>query len=494
MVINYRPFFVFWLISIPLSVSANYQFTPKLKEAYNYLFQLKTPVARQLIKKELEVRPSNGIAIYLENYTDVVECIITGEEYRYELLLKKYDKRIDKIESFKSDSPYHRFVLSEMKMQIAFTKLYFQDKMSAFWSMRSAYKLTKENLEKNPGFKPSRKTAGILEILIGSVPKEHQWIVSFSGFKGTTKRGLSMLKNVIEKDQTFKNETQILYWLAHFHLLRNDPLTQLKKVDAFYEKDRDNLLTAFIYATMLTKQGRNEESLNILNRLPSGKDYVSFKYINSMRGDCYLYKGEYQKAIINYRQYIKHYKGKHYLKSAYFKLSLSYWILDDFKKSDEYRKKTIEEGVSYFDSDKKAYKYANQNIELHKILLKAQLYHDGGYYEKTLSLLNNIDVSEFHNSDHKVEYFYRKGRTYQKIHFYNKAIRHFISAINTDKSDNDLYFAPNSCLQLGHLFYDKKEYSKAKKYYKLAMGYSGHEYESSINTAAKRGLKKIEAK
>lgn len=490
------PFFILTLsiFGLPHSAKADYYFNDNLTKSYNLLFQLKTPVARQLIKKEITNSPNNGIGYYLLNYTDVVECIITGEKYRYELLLEAYEDRLDKIEDLNTSSPYHLFIISEMKLQMAFTRLYFEDKTSAFWLMRSAYKQTKENLNKYPGFKPSRKTLGILEILIGSVPQEYQWITNLSGFKGTTTHGIKILDNVIEKDTTFNKEAQLIKWLTQFHLLKKDPIQQLKSVDAFYNLDRENLLVAFIYSSMLTKQGRNEESLAILNRIPEGNDYVKFDYINSMRADCYLYKGEYNKAIINFQQFLKHYKGQHYIKSAYFKLSIAYWIQDNYTLSDKYRNKTINEGVANFDSDKKAFKYANQNIELHKTLLKSQLYYDGGYYDKTLSLLNNTDVGDFPNLNHKIEYFYRKGRTYQKIRFYDKATRHFISAINSSTSDNNLYFAPNSCLQLGFIFIDKKEFDSARLYLKKASSYSGHEYESSINSAAKKALKSIPSK
>ena len=489
------PFFIsFCLFLIFNQAVAGYEFTPKLKTAYEQLFQLRTSSARQLIKQELQKDPANGIAIYLNNYTDVVECIITGEDYRYNLLNTAFEGRIKTIESLNSNSPYHLFVLSEMKLQMAFTKLYFQDKVSAFWTLRSAYKLTNQNIQKYPGFKPSLKTAGILEILVGSIPPEHQWIVGFSGFSGTKEQGLKLLKNVIEKDPLFKDEAQLIYWLTEFHLLRNNPIDQLKKVNAFYNQDRDNLLVAFIYSSMLTSQGRNNESLEVLNRLPDGNDYVSFQYLNTMRGNCYLYNGEYQLAIINYNQFLKHNKGSNYVKFTNFNLSLAYWLLDDYKNSDKYRIATINAGVAAFDSDKKAYKYANQNIELNKTLLKAQLYYDGGYYDETLSLLNNTDEGDYPNLDHKVEYFYRKGRTYQKIRFYDKAIRHYVSAINVQKPTQQLYFAPNACLQLGYIFKELKQKDKALTYFKKAMTYQGHEYKSSIDNEAKNGIKELSRK
>ena len=493
---NCCPFFIttILLLSLTISVKANYHFTENLNKSYDLLFQLKTPTARQLLKQEINKSPDNGIGIYLLNYTDVVECIVTGEEYRYVLLLEEYEKRLAIIEKLDDSSPYHLFVISEMKLQMAFTRLYFQDKTSAFWLLRSAYKQSRENIEKFPGFKPSRKTIGILEILIGSVPQEYQWITNISGFRGTTENGIKILNNVIEKDSIFKKEALLIKWLTQFHLLKEDPLQQLQNIDSFYNADRENLLVGFIYASMLTKQGRNDESLAVLNRIPEGNDYVNFNYINSMRADCFLYKGEYNKAIINYQQFLKHYNGKHYIKSANFKLSLAYWLLDNFTVSDKYRNKTINEGTADFDSDKKAYKYANKNIELNKTLLQAQLFYDGGYYDKTLSLLNNSDVGDYPNLNHKIEYFYRKGRTYQKIKFNNKAIRHFISVINLSTEDNDLYFAPNACLQLGYIFIDEQKYDSAKLYLKKASTYSGHEYESSINSAAKKALKSIPVK
>ena len=215
----------------------------------------------------------------------------------YLLLKIKIDERLSQIDNIKSNSPYKDFVTSELKLQLAFTKLYFQDRVSAFWSLRQAYKIAKKNSDNYPDFLPSKKTVGLLELLIGSVPDEHKWIINSVGLNGSHQHGLELLNEVLEGNTVQKKETEILIYLTQFYLLQNSPIEQLKEVNKLYQSDRENLLTAFIYASMLHKQGRNDETISVLTRLPDGHEYLNFYYLTAMLGDCYLYKGQYKLAL-----------------------------------------------------------------------------------------------------------------------------------------------------------------------------------------------------
>lgn len=491
MVFLYRPFFVLALFCISFWAQASYNFSPELTKAYHQIFQLKTKSARQLIKSSLTKDPKNGIAIYLNNYVDVAECIVTGEEYRYELLKKKYEKRIDVLEKLNKKDPYHLFTISEVKLHMAFAKIYFEERVNAFWTLRQAYKLTKQNLKQHPKFLPSKKTLGLLEVLIGSVPDEHKWLMNSVGFNGSHTNGMYLLKEAESDTSPVKEEATLISIMTDFYILQNSPLDQIKTVAVKYRKDPDNLLLGFIYGSMLTKIGRNDQSLNILKRLPDANDYIRFYYLSSMIGDCYFFKGEYKHAITYYQYYLNHSKSNHYLKSAHVKLSLAHWLLEDYDKAEIHRLKAIKEGSAYFDSDKSALKMAKQNKALNKILLKARILYDGGYYNKALKLLNTHDVSEFDKRSEKIEYFYRKGRIYQKIAFTEKAIRHYVSVINNAKPGDQLYYTPNACLQLGYIFKKKEEIEKAKKYFKKAISYKGHEYKNSIDSKAKTALSQL---
>ena len=78
----YRPFFVLSFLVMSHQSNASFVFSEELQTAYKHLFELKTVTARQEIESALKKDKNNGIAIYLENYTDVVECIISGDKAR----------------------------------------------------------------------------------------------------------------------------------------------------------------------------------------------------------------------------------------------------------------------------------------------------------------------------------------------------------------------------------------------------------------------------
>ncbi len=49
-------------------------------------------------------------------------------------------------------------------------------------------------------------------------------------------------------------------------------------------------------------------------------------YADYLRGEVYLHKAEYLNAISAYRAFINTYKGQNYVKDAYYKIGLCYWL------------------------------------------------------------------------------------------------------------------------------------------------------------------------
>ena len=120
------------------------------------------------------------------------------------------------------------------------------------------------------------------------------------------------------------------------------------------------------------------------------------------------------------------------------------WIAyldDDFKLRDYYLEKVKQNGNTYLDEDKQAQKQAESRVISHPILLRSRLLYDGGYYQKALSELENIESPHlFSNTENTIEYWYRMGRVFQKMEkpqkqtivFFEKAITCFWWAIKTN--------------------------------------------------------------
>ena len=147
-------------------------------------------------------------------------------------------------------------------------------------------------------------------------------------------------------------------------------------------------------------------------------------------------------------------------------------------------------GTAFIDEDKDAQNEA-ATIELgNRILLRARLLFDGGYYEKAQKELAGVSVDSFPKYKDQLEVTYRLARIYQKtgqevkaIDLYQKTIDNGISA--------SFYFAANSALMLGILYEEKKDLDKAESFYKKCLSMERHQYQNSIDQKAQAGLDRI---
>ena len=190
-------------------------------------------------------------------------------------------------------------------------------------------------------------------------------------------------------------------------------------------------------------------------------------------------------------KYIKETLVIKYIKDSYQKLAFYYYLKNDQANYHNYLKLVRTQGAVTDEKDKQALKEAN-DIKPDLDLLKARLYFDGGYYNNALTILKSKQANDFKIIRDKIEFFYRLGRTYDKINAYNEALTNYQKAISIGKNES-YYYAANSALYSGELYEQKKDYKKAGDYFNMTLRMKDHAYQNSIDTQAKEGLKRIKA-
>jgi tetratricopeptide (TPR) repeat protein len=161
----------------------------------------------------------------------------------------------------------------------------------------------------------------------------------------------------------------------------------------------------------------------------------------------------------------------------------------DINRYNAFLKMVKTQGDLYDEKDKQALKEANDaapDINL----LKARLQFDGGYYNQALQTLAGKDVGDFRLKRDQIEFYYRLGRIYDELSHDNEAIVNYQKAINIGKQTS-YYFAANAALNIGHIYENKHDKARAISFYKQAIAMKDHEYENSIETRAKEGLKRL---
>ena len=459
-----------------------------LKDAYRDISSLRIKSGENklsLIKLE---DPQNAMISYIENYADFFTLFIQEDATKYKILLKNRDIRLKRIKASDTNSPYYLFCQAEIILQWATIKLKFDDKIGAANDVYTAYKLLEKNKQKYPDFVENNKSLSIIHALAESVPG---WIRKIMGIKGSVNLGTKEISLLAEKakqsNSIFKEEIVAIYSYILFYSNNRKEEAYLL-FDKYKLDHRKNPLITFLKATMANKIGKNDTAIRILEERPKGLDYLPFYYLDFMYGKFKLSKLD-KDADMHINKFLKHFKGKHYIKEAYQKLGWYHIVVNgDIPAYKNNMRDCIEKGQSLIDEDIQAAREAKSGQIPNEILLKARLLYDGGYYTKCQSLLI-LHGDSFAKAIHDGEYYYRMARVTEALKNYVDAIDFY--KLTIIKSDPGKYYGCNAALQLGLIYELQKNYKGAETYFDKCLDLDPAGYSSSLHQKAKSGLDRI---
>ncbi len=474
------------LVSINFKAqSTDFELNSHVEKVYQEIVKMKLASGRAL----LGVEKTNGFTPYLASYADMIELMSLEKREKYEPFLDNQETRLESIEKLDKNSPYNLFLRGEIKLHTAFVKLKFGHDVKGAWDIIKSYKLLAENAKRFPNFLPNQKLLGILHILIGSTPDSYTWVLKILGLKGNVKLGLQELSSVAKKDSVWGQEAQLIHYLAKAYVLKMNP-QELNDFQQFVKVNADNQLTVFFGTSVLTKEGRAEAALQILNTRPTSVEYLPLPFLEYQKAEILLMKGQNAQAIASYQKFLAWHKGFNFVKDGYYKIFLCHWLNNEEAKGKPFLEKVKTVGETFVEADKAAQKFAEnftKTIPSEKGLLKARFACDGGYYDQAIDFLKNYQENTFERLTDRAEFNYRKGRIYQRMGDTDKAIPFFERTIVLSEGQN-FSFGATAALQLGYVFQEKGNKPLAKSYFEKALSYKKHEYKNSIDNKARAAL------
>ncbi|NEM98859.1 tetratricopeptide repeat protein [Pontibacter burrus] len=483
-----HPFFL-WLalFCLPLPLFASSYLNAPLQKAYSESLKLKLTAGRTIVQQELKQNDKNAVAHLLANYTDFIQICTEQNQAEVPELIENQKERLAALDKLKEKSVWVDYAKAEIRAQLAMSQLLFGSRVGAAWDFRKAYQQFQQNAEKYPDFIPNRKTLGVMQVLLGSVPDQYKWFLNIIGLGGNTETGLANLQLAANKPNPFRNEAILLNALLLQLLDEDNARSTLKQLTALTSEQPDNLLFNFVAVVLHKKAKMGDKALQIYRDRPSGSAYSSFLYMHHMAADLYLYRGDYEASIRENRYFLQQHKGIHYLKAANFKLYLAYWLSNHHPQAKWHYQQVRQVGSALTEEDKYAENFVSRNEQPNRFLLAARLHSDGGYFEKALQEASRLEITPETPVPVKAEYFYRKGRIYQGMGQPEQAIKYYDAAI-VASGDESLYFAPHAALQSGYIYQQQKQYDKARASYQKALNYSNYAYRNSIQAKAKLAL------
>lgn len=484
---------VFFLLSLPLSLFANFDFNANCLNAYKSIFELKLGNAKAYIATEKKLRPNNSIIPLLENYVDYFTLITSESKADFDRLKGNKSARLDKISDDDEKSPYCLYAQAEINLQWALIHGRYGEYFNAAMEIRKANNQLLENNKKFPNFQLNLKGLGLINAVLGNLPDGalKSTLATF-GIKGNLQNGLNMFEKLADNlpKSTYEPfyEEVVFYYAYVLTDVAHSPSAYAKTMK-YTERIADtSLLKSYLQSYVCIKNGHNDEAINILAKKPEGGVYQPFPYLDYLEGIAHLNKLDLS-ASTYFNRFLQNNKGVNYIKDANLHLGWVSLLKGDKSAYSAYVSKAINSGYTYNEKDKQAQNEASAPAPPTD-LLKARLLFDGGYLSKALQTLVDNKASDFASDKDKTEYNYRLGRIYDDLGKDDLALISYQATINQGKNLK-YYFASNAALQMGRVYEKRKNTAKAREAFNIAIAMKNHEYESSIESQAKAGLRRL---
>lgn len=452
-----------------------------LQDAYTQILNL------QLTDEAAIKNPKAAREIYVASLSEILELLITEDEVKFEKFQDAWNDRIDLLEKLETDDAL--FTLAELRLQWAFVYLKFGHEFDAAWNVRQAYLRVQDCKKKYPDFIPIKKTSGVLEVMLGSIPEKYQWVISMFGMQGSVETGLQELESLKNSDIDLSFETALVYFLTQGFILQETSIAA-KGLSELIEQQPNQRLALFLGGCIAIKNSESEKALEYFKTLQKNQHGLPIAYADYQTAEVYLHKGEYKSSIEYYQKFLTAYTGLNYVKDANYKIGICYWLLGKSKDAQKYLTKAKTAGNESTEADRYASRSLAENTLPNVKLSKLRYATDGGYYPEAEKIISSITESDLPSRKEQVEFVYRQARLSHKMSAATEAKKFYLETIQKGRDEN-WYFAPNACLQLGYLFLEEKNNAEAKKYFEKALTYKKHEYKNSIDSKAKSALARM---
>ena len=462
---------------------------PGARRAYAELLKLKAGTCRQLLAAEPPGAPGT---LLVADCADFTELIISQDAGRYEAALAAQDARLAALERAPAGA-LRDYARAEIRLHQALAQIVFHHEVRGAWNLRQAVLLTRATARRYPTFWPARKSLGLAQFGIGSLPAGYHWFLRLLGLSGSVEEGLRNLSLAATQPNDFQAESQVLRALIR-EAFYNQGDESRALAGHLAREQPDNLLFSYLVISLNKRQHRGDEALAAYRIRPTGPAYLPLPYLHHLAADLLLYRGEYAASGAENQRFLREYRGEYYRKDAAFKLYLAAWLGGaPATTTATYRQQINQAGPLTIEEDTYAQRFYHDAQPLNPVLTRARLETDGGYYPLALSTLQQFQLTAATPVRDQLEASYRRARVWQGLNRPDSARADYQRTLRRSAALGEpaYYFAPQAALQLGYLAQAAGQRPAAKAYFEQALAYPRHEYKNSTDQKAQLALRRL---
>jgi hypothetical protein len=452
------------------------------------VLKLRLGVARQLLQPELARTPTAPAPLLVANCADSAELVVSQDKSRYEAATDAMEARLDALAKAPAGA-LRDYARAEIRMHLGVSQLVFNHELRGTLNMRQAFGQLAGVVKRYPTFVPARKTFGLSQFAVGSLPEGYHWLLRLLGLPGNVEAGLKNLAIAAAQPHDFQTESQIYLALIR-ETYYKQPEEALRLVERLQTQQPDNLLFAFLRMSSNKRQHHADAALAAFHNRPTGPAYLPVPYLHHMAADLLLYQGKFAASEQENLAFLRDYKGRHYRKDAAFKLYLAAWLGNrpaDVR--NRYREQINQDSPTDVEEDGYAQRFYRDALGLNPVLTRARLQIDGGYYRQALATLRAHRAGPATPLRDLIEEPYRRARAYHGLGRLDSAQLAYERTLVVAGDKAPYYFAPQAALQLGYLSLAAGQRNRARAYFQKALRYPGHEYKNSTDAKANLALR-----
>lgn len=446
-----------------------------------------------LVIQEIKQNPYNLMATYIADYDDCLLLLLNGDKKDYEQRKGHMDVRLDILDRGPKNNPWYRLCKAGLYIRWSMVSIRMGENFKAAGYFRKSYLLLKENRKQFPQFEYNNAFWGLEQAIVGTIPDEYKWIASVFGLKGNIKKGVNYISDFIgghSSNDPMQMEAVLYYcYLKFYFQYQQQDVWNFMNSTNFHVDD--NLLYRLIKASIGRNYRKADEGIQLLKAAEQSPLYAQFPIMDYEMGCALLNKLD-PSCTFYFQRFLSKYKGGLYVKDAWQKLALAYYLQGNMQRASECRKNIGQNGNTMFDADRQSARFSKSKEWPNKLLLQARLLTDGGYYLKALSKINAGSATEFNSEAEKLEYYFRSGRIYDELGSTDKALQLYQAAVNAGK-DRQEYFGARAALQMGFIYERKGLTNEAIQKYEECLTMKGHDFKNAIDQQAKAGINRLTA-
>jgi hypothetical protein len=263
-----------------VAVDNVWTFDPELQKIHKLVLNLQTDQAYKNLEK---IKTNEFHRMYVQSFCETLDVLISEDEEKFQKIENNFRDRLKYLSNQKTNADA-LFLQAELNLQRGFNFLNLGQEFNAVWAIKNAYNLTQECLKKYPDFVPIKKTSGVIEVMIGSVPDKYHFFMSLLGMKGSVITGQQQLQQLRESESSLNIEANLLYYTIK-GLINQQIDEATKGFMDILKTEPENKLALFLAVNMLMKNSQSEEALKLIHTLDANPGGLPMYYIEYLRGE-----------------------------------------------------------------------------------------------------------------------------------------------------------------------------------------------------------------